>query len=232
MSAQTASTIAEIERIVLASGEWDGIEEVEFSVDGSTWSTVFVPEETDPTAFARATVHRKGVSAPTRVTISWAEAVPLDEEWRAKWNRNPMALFGSAAIRAAYRRAFRDLVEILPNAAEGDGEPAEPVEEIDWSARIKEASTLDEVMQIGAEAKRVRAFTTVLDREWRARRRELEAPAAVEQVTSAKPSRKRRRKPAGDLNKSMTALQEQVVADEAARHSRPTPRVLDKKRGA
>lgn len=198
---ETVDTIAEIERIVLASGQWAGIDEVEFSVDGDEWSTVFAPTTDHAVpAFARATVHRLG-AIPTRVTISWAESLPVDDEWRGQWERRPMALFGARAIRSAYRRAFRDLVDIAPNPAEGDGESASR----DWSAEFAAAATVDDLEALVTAAKKQRAVTTALDREWRARREALRA---------ADP----------DLDEAIAALEQHYTV------TRPTPAVMGKRK--
>lgn len=184
-------------------------------MDGSKWSTVFIPTEINQhPRFARATVHRAG-AVPTSVTISWDESLPADEVWRERWFRRPMSLFGARAIRAAYRRAFGDIVEVVPNPAEGDDVPdagsAEPA--VDWAAQIAVASTLDDLERLGKTMKKQRAFTTVLNRQWKARKAELSAT-----------------KPDTALAESLAALEQRVAEDASARHARPTPALLAKNR--
>lgn len=223
-----AATLAEISAIVLASGYWAGAGEPEFSTDGSEWSPVFIPTaQCRHPEFARASVHRVGAVAPVTVTVSWAESLPEDPAWQLAWFKRPMALFGARALRAAYRRAFGDVVEVAPNPAEGDDVPdaasvAEPAP--DWSARIAAAASLEELEQLGKEMKKQRAFTTVLNREWKARKGELaELADKVKDIAERVAER--------DLADRMTALADRVAADEQARHSRPTPLVMAKKWG-
>lgn len=205
-----AATLAEISAIVLASGQWAGVGEPEFSIDGRDWATVFIPTDTNRhPRFARATVHRME-AVPTTVTISWDESLPTDPEWHRLWFAKPMAMFGARALRAAYRRAFGDIVEVVPNPAEGDDAPTLPDADEpapDWSARIQAAESLEALEQLGKDMKKQRAFTTVLNREWKARKAELAAPQR-------------------ELADSMAALAKQVAADEQARHKRPTPLVM------
>lgn len=114
-------TIADYERAAIETGEWNGTDAPEFSDDGETWTTAWGPtvdrqppgDDTEPwthPTFARATVRRKGIKRPVVVVIRWDEALPADEHWRALWMRKPIALFGAFALRAAYRRAFRDVI--------------------------------------------------------------------------------------------------------------------------
>lgn len=205
-----AATLAEISAIVLKSGYWAGVGEPEFSVDGMKWAPVFIPTEINRhPRFARATVHRVE-TVPTTVTIAWDESLPADPEWQQLWFKKPMAMFGARALRAAYRRAFGDIVEVVPNPAEGDDAPAVPAATEptpDWSARIQAAESLEALEQLGKDMKKQRAFTTVLNREWKARKVELAAPQR-------------------ELADSMAALAKQVAADEQERHKRPTPLVM------
>lgn len=210
-----AATLAEISAIVLASGEWAGVGEPEFSVDGLKWSPVFIPTDVNRVPrFARATVHRAG-AVPTTVTISWDESVPADDEWQRRWERRPMTLFGARALRSAYRRAFGDIVEVVPNPAEGDDAP-ELVEQsapTDWSACIEAVADLDELTQLGKDMKKQRAFTVALDKQWRARKAALT-------------------KPNKDMQEVMSALTKHVADVERERHARPSPALMPKKKGA
>lgn len=105
-------TLADYERAAIETGEWNGTDAPEFSDDGVTWSTAWAPgpEEYATPTFARATVYRKYVKRPVVVVVRWDEALPADDEWRALWMRKPVALFGAFALRAALRRAFRDVI--------------------------------------------------------------------------------------------------------------------------
>ena len=210
-------TIAEVERTVLASGECAGIGEIEFSTDGEHWRAAWRPTEGEPTpVFARVAVRRRGFDEPVRSTVVWDERFPAgDPEWAARWLGAPTVHFGRAAKMAAFRAAFRDLVGTV--VVEGETTAEQPAEApVDWSARIAACETVDELTELGKVMKRVRAFTTVLDREWRARRTALTAPPAEQSVLDGK----------------LAELAERAADDERARHARPTPRVLDRKRGA
>jgi len=105
-------TLAEYERLAIGTGEWKGTDAPEFSDDGETWTTAWGPvgrgADENP-VFARATVYRKGVR-PIVVVIRWDEALPAVDFWRDLWLRKPVTLFGAFALRAAYRRAFRDVI--------------------------------------------------------------------------------------------------------------------------
>ena len=178
-------TIGEVERIVLASGEWDGTSPVEYSNDGVTWSETWSPtDDVKRPEFARVTVHRKGVTMPTRVTIRWDEQFPeASEEWANMWLRSPMRHFGRTARMVAYRQAFRDLLgdiviedEAVPEQRAAEAAPAPR----DWEAEIVAADKPDVLDDIVKAARKARVFTpdaagTALDRAAKARRRELAA---------------------------------------------------------
>jgi len=116
VSAETIQqTLAEYERLAIGTGEWNGTDAPEFSrpgiVGGMEWTTAWAPADVDDhPMFARATVYRKGVRRPVVVVIRWEEALPAVDEWRDLWMRKPVTLFGAFALRAAYRRAFRDVI--------------------------------------------------------------------------------------------------------------------------
>lgn len=188
-------TIGEVERIVLASGEWAGTLPVEFSNDGESWAEVWLPTEDHPhPVFARVTVHRKDVLVPVRVTIRWEEQFPAaSEEWAAKWAHSPMRHFGRTARMVAFRQAFRDLLGDLVIEDEAPGAdhetPAEPAPR-DWAAEIAAAATVDELDEVVRAARKQRVFTpdaagTALDRQWKARRRDL--AGATEPTPEAQP---------------------------------------------
>lgn len=183
MSQQTAETIADIERIVLASGQCVRTAEVEFSQDGATWSPVFAKTDDNPVpAFIRASAQREGMTAPTVAVLSWEEAIPADEQWHSVWLARLMALAGGRARRDVYRRAFRDLVDIVSNPAEGDdpgiersaAQPTEGEAPRDWVAELTSAQTLDELREIHAAAKKAREMKPVAFAAWRKRKAELE----------------------------------------------------------
>jgi hypothetical protein len=112
-------TLAEYERLAIGTGEWNGTDAPEFSHDGETWSTAWARDtdgllveiDTDEhPVFARATVYRKRVKRPTVVVVRWDESLPADDHWRTLWQRKPVTMFGAFALRAALRRAFRDVI--------------------------------------------------------------------------------------------------------------------------
>jgi len=119
-------TLAEYERLAIGTGEWKGTDAPEFSDDGETWSTAWVRlVDEDLPVFCRATVYRKGVR-PIVVVIRWDEALPATDPWRALWLRKPVTLFGAFALRAAYRRGFRD---VIGDHHAPDEQHTEPTEE-------------------------------------------------------------------------------------------------------
>ena len=119
-------TLAEYERLAIGTREWNGTDAPEFSdgggLLGAMWTTAWAPtEDGDHPAFARATVYRKGVRRPIVVVIRWEEALPAVDEWRELWLRKPVTLFGAFALRAAYRRAFHDVIDDTePTTDEGN----------------------------------------------------------------------------------------------------------------
>jgi len=181
---EVQQTLAEYERLAIQTGDEVRIDPPEFSLDGETWAPFFLPAGPDvPPAFARATVYRDGI--PTTVYVSWAEALPADEEWRERWLRAPMALFGSFTLRAALRRAFRDAIG---DRREAD-EPADvPVAtDRDWSAELAMANTPEAVEKLWDDAKRARAVTVELEQQFRRRIQVLAAPVVkvVKDVATA-----------------------------------------------
>lgn len=181
-------TIGEVERIVLASGLWNGTSPIEFSDDGREWHQAWVPSEGHPhPEFARVAAHRKEVSVPVQVVIRWDEQVPRqDPDWLARWHASPTRHFGRTARIVAYRQAFRDLLGAIVIDEETADRPAEPAAR-DYAAEFAAADSVDALMDIVRAARKARAFSTdevgvALDRAWRARKRELEAapePAPV-----------------------------------------------------
>lgn len=163
-------TLAEYEAAAIATGEWNGTDAPEFSNDGIEWTTAWLPSEGhDHPALARATVYRKGVERPVVVIVRWDEAVPVDADWEQLWRRKPIALFGAFTIRAALRRAFRDVIGERREPDEQDGLTPPPVADRDWLADLAAAETEDSVKAIHAEAKAARVVTVELEREIRKR---------------------------------------------------------------
>lgn len=163
-------TLAEYERIAISTGEWNGSDAPEFSNDGVDFTPAWLPTpDHEHPLVARASVYRKGVDRPTTAYVRWDEALPADEEWRARWLRDPIALFGSFTKRSALRSAFRD---VIGDRREPDELPA-PVHtdspDRDWLADLAEASTVDAVHALHADAKAARVVTVTLEREIRKR---------------------------------------------------------------
>lgn len=110
-------TLAAYERLAIGSGALVKIEPPEFSGDAELWGAFWPgPGQTGHPIAARATVWRDGVE--TTVYVSWAESEPEDEAWRELRGRKPMQVFGAYAIRAALRRAFRDVIPDRPESDE------------------------------------------------------------------------------------------------------------------
>lgn len=180
-------TLAEYERLAISTGATVQIDAPEFSENGVDWSPVWGAGEGHVLpSFARVTVHRDGI--PTTVYVAWDEALPAEESWRALWQRKPMTLFGAFTIRAALRRAFRDVIgdrhepDDLPDTPPAAETPAETV---DWEARIAAASTPAEVVQVHNAAKAARAMTPALEVALRKKARDMIHPAAEALVAAA-----------------------------------------------
>lgn len=186
-----AKTLGEFEAIAQKTGEWDGADAVEFSIDGSSWSTVWaaVGDWRFP-PFARATVRRKGVTAPTVIVVAWDESVPADDEWRALWERKPMKLFGSFALRSAIRHAFRDVVGDLRGPDEGNDGPTigKPADDTDWDGQLQSAADVEALDAVWERMREYRARTGAREKAHKARRAELLAaawtPAEVPELSS------------------------------------------------
>ena len=189
-------TIGEVERIVHASGQWDGTGPVEFSNDGQAWSEAWAPSEEHPfPEYARVSVYRKDVRVPTTVTIRWDEQIPqADEFWTAKWVNSPMRHFGRTVRMVAFRQTFRDLLGDIAIEDEDrtPGPDAAPVEaaERDWAAEFAAAETIEALDLVVKDARTARVFTsdaagTALDRAWKARRRDLNLAKATTDLAKA-----------------------------------------------
>ncbi|GAT73586.1 hypothetical protein MHM582_2080 [Microbacterium sp. HM58-2] len=186
-------TIGEVERIVHASGMFDGATPIEFSDDGVTWSETWSPSEgIEHPTYARVDVYRKDVRLPAAVRIRWDEQYPAaSAEWAAAWDHAQMRHFGRAALMVGFRRSFRDLLGDvrLEDEAAALAVDAETVR--DWAAEIADAKTIEQLDAVDADARAVRAYRatkegTALHMASKARRRKLAAaewetpPIAVE----------------------------------------------------
>lgn len=194
-----ATTVAEYENLAISTGARVRIDPPEFS-DGLSISpfTPFWLVDENPKV-ARVTVYRDDV--PTTVYVSWAESLPAEDSWRALWQAKPMKLFGAYVVRAALRRAFRDAIGDRREPDEQHSMPApsapaaaEPQDAVDWFARVDDATTLDALNAVRAEARLARAVTLPLKQRMDARRDEIggdawATPASSEQ-TSATPKRR------------------------------------------
>lgn len=172
-----AQRLAEFERLAITSGARVQIDPPEFSTDGEHWLPI---TGASAPLWARATVHRDGI--PTTVYASWDESLPVETAqtddgrlWRDLWETKPMQRFGSFVVRAALRRAFREVIgervkpdEDAPKIAAAAATPR------DWEAEIDTAPSVDAVHALHAEMKRARAVTPQLEAQLRNR---LEAAA-------------------------------------------------------
>lgn len=178
---EIAQTIAEYRVLAAKTGEWRGFEQ-SFSNDGVTWSEYLLPTEDHPhPQLASATVHRADFVVPIRVVIGWDESLPAVDEWREAWDRSPHALFGAAAARMAYIRAFPEFIAAKPSGAERMIAPP-AVEHVapvarDWAVELDLASTSEDVAALWAAARKARAVTVPLERAFKTRRDEISAAA-------------------------------------------------------
>lgn len=230
-------TIGEVERIVHASGLWNGTTAVEFSDDGDTWReawspTVEVADITDEISrmrivrdhpeFARVTVHRKDVAVPTTVTIRWDEQRPREnDEWAEKWDGAPTRHFGRTVRMVAFRQTFRDILgDIqLPDEERGTAPTSEPAAR-DWAAEIAAATTIEAIETLDTEARKARIFTpdaagTALHRQIRAKRKALAEDAWSPKDLAAA---------AGVSEDEATEALERVATAPAPGPARPGPR--------
>ena len=231
-------TIGEVERIVHASGLWNGTTAVEFSDDGDTWReawspTVEVADITDEIGrmrvvrdhpeFARVTVHRKDVAVPTTVTIRWDEQRPREnDEWAEKWDGAPTRHFGRTARMVAFRQTFRDILgDIqLPDEDRGAAPTPDAPAARDWAAEIDAATTVEEIDALDTEARKARIFTpdaagTALHRQIRAKRKALAEDAWSPKDLAAA---------AGVSEDEATEALERVAAAPVPGPARPGPR--------
>ncbi|ABR10445.1 hypothetical protein MPMin1_gp15 [Microbacterium phage Min1] len=177
-----AQTLAEYERLAIATGDKVQIDPPEFSEDGAAWSPFWIADAHP--AMARVTVHRNGIA--TTVYVSWAESFPADDSWRALWLEKPMKLFGAYVVRAALRRAFRDAIG---DRREPDEAPAAlPVIARDWDAEVAAATTEDAVNALHRAMKDARAVTPDREAALRARLAEVSVSAwQVAPITASVP---------------------------------------------
>lgn len=174
---EVAKTLGEFEALAQTSGEWNGADPVEFSIDGVAWVPAWTPVgDWRFPPFARATVHRKGVAAPTVIVVAWDESVPADEEWRALWERKPMKLFGSFALRSAIRHAFRDVVGDLAGPDEDRTGPtvgAPPADRTDWDTQLADAPDVTALDLVWKDMRTARARTGAREAAYKAHRSAL-----------------------------------------------------------
>lgn len=169
---QEVKTIGEVERIVHASGLWDGASAVEFSNDGETWAEHWAPTEEHPyPTFARVETYRKDVRLPARVTARWDEQIPQDPEWHQKWCTHQMQHFGRTVRMLAFRQAFRDLLGNI--RLEDEAIVQDTDTQRDWAAEFKTAESVDALVEVWEAARAVRALNAELEVVFRGRRREL-----------------------------------------------------------
>ncbi|WP_314429627.1 hypothetical protein [Microbacterium lacticum] len=177
-----AQTLAEYERLAITSGATVQIDPPEFSTDGDHWLPI-VGELTP--RWARATVHRDGIA--TTVYASWDESLPVETAqtedgrlWRDIWEQKPMQRFGSFIVRAALRRAFR---EVIGDRVEPDEDaprvsaPESAVDRTDWDAQIEDAADVAALEQIWRDMRPARARTGAREVAYLARRAQLAAAA-------------------------------------------------------
>ncbi|MFB7843600.1 hypothetical protein [Microbacterium sp. NPDC056052] len=158
-----AQTLAEYERLAISTGDTVQIDPPEFSADGQVFAPFWAAEQ--PPVAARATVHRAGI--PTTVYVAWGESLPAEDSWRALWLAKPMKLFGAYTVRAALRRAFRDVIGDRREPDETAATPAAPAR--DWEAEIDAANSAGAVLALHEEMKRARAVTPQLETQLRNR---------------------------------------------------------------
>ncbi|PPG35185.1 hypothetical protein C5E10_06230 [Pseudoclavibacter sp. RFBG4] len=200
-------TLAQLQERIYPSGLYGG-SKVEFSADGREWLDFLILNKGEHPAAARATVFRNGAEHPTIVAIGWHESVPeVDAEMIERWNTDPIALFGSKALRIGLIRAFRDLVgEISAPAPQKPQAPAQDAEAgtRDFAAEAAAATTVEAHAEVWNAARLARVVTTAMDREFRQQRLALkgaQTPAPVEPerpapATAPRPAPTRRPSPA------------------------------------
>jgi len=237
-----AKTLADYERIVQATGEWNGREATEFTNDGVNWSPVWVKTEAHPTPLAaRSRVHRIGVLYPAEEVVLWDEAFPAEKpDWQKVWTERPRVLFGAFTARRALKAAFR---EALRDRREPDDLPeardvAPQAEARNWDLEIATAETVDELKGVWSDARAARARTAAREVAYGARLAELAAaswqPAEPSEPAAPKPhpptvelrpaTAPRPRIPAQHRtrNPEMAAALAAAVSD-AESHDRPVP---------
>ena len=192
-----AQTLAEYERLAITSGAKVQIDPPEFSADGDHWLPI-VGELTP--RWARATVHRDGIA--TTVYASWDESLPIETAqtedgrlWREIWEQKPMQRFGSFIVRAALRRAFREVVGDRTEPDE-DAPRAAVAAPRDWAKEYLSATSIAELNDIRHAVRAARENTIELQDLYTARRAAL----------------------AGDDWKPITPPTPELSADELARH--------------
>lgn len=189
-----AKTLADYERIVQATGEWNGREATEFTDDGVHWSPVWVKSDGHPNPLAaRSRVHRKGVDYPAEEVVLWDEAFPAENpDWQRVWTDRPRVLFGAftarRALKAAFREALRDRREPddLPDAR--DAAPTPQPEPRNWDLEIATAETEGELKGVWSDARTARARTAPREVAYTARLIELAAAKAVDAWAPSTPS--------------------------------------------
>lgn len=183
---EVKQTLAEYERLALSTGAKVQIDPPEFSENGVDWSPVWITDLGEHPGYARVTVHRDGI--PTTVYVAWDEALPAEESWRQLWQRKPMTLFGAFTIRAALRRAFREVIgdrhepDDMPDSPPAAETPAEPA---DWETLIADVETPEALAMLHHSMKLARAVTPQLEVALHAKRHDLTPDAERVIATTA-----------------------------------------------
>lgn len=190
-----AQTLAEYERLAITSGAKVKIDPPEFSegLSISTWEPFWIGAGNP--RVARATVWRDEV--PTTVYVVWDESVPAEtaiaddgRPWRTIWAEQPTKRFGSFALRAALRRAFREVIGDRTEPDETEPRVLKPAVR-DWAAEYRSATNVAQLDNIRRECKSERANTLQLEELWDARRSEIIAaewtPVAPDEAPELSP---------------------------------------------
>lgn len=214
---EAAKTLGEFEALAQSTGEWDGADAVQFSDDMETWRPLWKGAEGEHPQYARARVHRKGVSHIDWQYVEWDESVPAAEDWRALWMLRPIKLFGSYALRNAYRHTFRDVVGDRRGPDEQldgptIGAPAANAAPRDWWAEYRDAETIEQLDEIRGALRAARQNTDALNDAYKLRKGEL----AIDAWAPA-PG------PSADAQGPATPERIAAIEENLARPERPAP---------
>lgn len=173
----TQVSIDGLRLIAERSGHYAGQGDVEWLTEDGRWVDVWLPAYGKHPTAARATVYRDDFHAPLRAVALWDSYVQTKRngDVTSMWEQHGPGQIAKCAEALALRKAFpNDLSGIYTTdeMQQADGgvltaaasrETAQPGDGEEWRGPITDASTIDELGAVWADAQAAHALNLVLD---------------------------------------------------------------------